>query len=111
MFIEKVSSFIFKEKNEIWFLCHFSKPSFTCLKSTMETLKRRHEACSKLTIKKNGVFVVNFEQNFTPFSNASIADFEQVNDDWAAATQRITCVLKMNKNFEQISHILLLFHC
>ena len=43
--------------------------------------KRRHEACSKLTIKKNGVFVVNFEQDFTPFSNVSIADFEQVNDD------------------------------
>ena len=43
--------------------------TFTCLKSTIETLKKRCEICSKLTTKTperhqwrySGVFIVNFE--------------------------------------------------
>ena len=32
--------------------------------------------------RRHGVFIVNFEHIFTPFSSASIVDFEQVNASW-----------------------------
>ena len=47
--------------------------------------RKRCEICSKLTIKtrpRSGVFIVNFEHNFTPFSSVSTVDFEQVNVNW-----------------------------
>ena len=52
--------------------------------------KTRCEICSKLAIKtpeqrhwhRSGVFVVNFWTYFTPCSNISNFDFEQVNASW-----------------------------
>ena len=49
--------------------------------------RKRCEICTKLTIKtperrhwrRSGVFIVNIEHIFIPFSSVSIADFEQVN--------------------------------
>ena len=47
--------------------------------------RKSREVCSKLTIKtperrrrRSGDFIVNFEQNFRPFSSVFIVDFEQV---------------------------------
>ena len=53
------------------------QPTFTCSKSTIETLEKRCEICSKLTIKTiergycrhSGVFIVNFEHYFLVFSS------------------------------------------
>ena len=43
-----------------------------------------------MKIKKNyGVFIGNFEHNFTSFSSASIVDFEQVN------VYCVACMLKV----------------
>ena len=50
-----------------------SQVTFTCLKLTMETLKKC-EMYSKLTM-----FIVNFEHISNLFSIVSIVDFEQVN--------------------------------
>ena len=33
--------------------------------------------------RRSGVFIVNLELNFAPFSSIPIADFEQVNVNWA----------------------------
>ena len=52
--------------------------------------RARSEICSKLTIKiperrqgrRSGIFIVNFEHNFTPCSSVSIVHFEQVNTGW-----------------------------
>ena len=52
--------------------------------------RKRCEMCSKLTVKiperrqwrRSGIFIVNFEHNFTPFSTVSIVNFEQVNAGW-----------------------------
>ena len=52
--------------------------------------RTRHEICSKLTIKTLeqrhwycfGVFIDDFEHYFTPYSSASIVNFEQVNAGW-----------------------------
>ena len=49
--------------------------------------RKRCEICTKLTIKtperrhwrRSGIFIVNIEHIFIPFSSVSIADFEQVN--------------------------------
>ena len=61
----------------------FLQLTFTFLKTAIETLEKS-EICSKLTIKiperrRSGVFIVNFEHIFTPFSSVSIIDFEIVN--------------------------------
>ena len=58
----------------------------------METLEKKCEICSKLTIKtperrhcrrsRSAVFIVNFEHILHFFSSVSIVDFEQVNVRW-----------------------------
>ena len=40
-----------------------------------DTTKRRHW-------RRSGVFIANFEHNFTPFYSVSIVGFEQVNVCW-----------------------------
>ena len=32
--------------------------------------------------RSSGVFIVNLEHNFTPFSNVFIVDFKQINVSW-----------------------------
>ena len=67
--------------------------TFTCSYSRIWALKKRFEICSKLTIKTperrhwrlSGVFIVKLGKYFTPFSSASIIDFEQVNFSWGAS--------------------------
>ena len=59
--------------------------TFTCSKSTIETLEKKWEICSKLTIKtwrRSDVFVINFEHISHLFS----VDFEQVNVSWVVIT-------------------------
>ena len=59
--------------------------TFTCSKSTIETLEKKWEICSKLTIKtwrRSGVFVINFEHISHLFS----VDFEQANVSWVVIT-------------------------
>ena len=59
-------------------------------KVTIETLEKRYEICSKLTIKtpkwrqwrRFGVFIVNFEHIPHLCSSFSIVNFEQVNAGW-----------------------------
>ena len=52
--------------------------TFTCLKSTVETPRKRCGICSKLTIKTvechSSVFIVNFEQ----FRSVAIVYYEQI---------------------------------
>ena len=57
---------------------------------TTETVGKKSEIWSQLTMKTperrqwrlSGVFTVNFEHIFAPFSSVSIDDFEQVNINW-----------------------------
>ena len=59
--------------------------TFTCSKSTIETLEKKWEICSKLTIKtwrRSDVFVINFEHISHLFS----VDFEQANVSWVIIT-------------------------
>ena len=58
--------------------------TFTCSKSTIETLEKKWEICSKLikTLRRSGVFVINFEHISHLFS----VDFEQVNVSWVVIT-------------------------
>ena len=46
-----------------------------CSKLTIKTLEQRHWHCF-------GVFIDDFEHYFTPYSSASIVNFEQVNAGW-----------------------------
>ena len=50
-------------------LINITQLTFTCSKLTIETLEK-------------GVFIVNFEHIFTPFSSVSVVDIEQVNVSW-----------------------------
>ena len=58
------------------------------------TTRTRCEISSKLTIKTperrqwrhSGVFIINFEQFFTPCSSVSIVKFEHANADWVTQT-------------------------
>ena len=67
-----------------------TQPAFICSKLVIETLDKRYELYSKLTISEprywrgSGVFIVNFEHIFTAFSNIYIVDFELVNAGWVA---------------------------
>ena len=59
--------------------------TFTCSKSTIETLEKKWEICSKLTIKtwrRSDVFVINFEHISHLFS----VDIEQANVSWVIIT-------------------------
>ena len=66
--------------------------TFNWSKSTIKTLKRRRQLCSKLTIKTvkwyhrlySGVFIV-FDISF---SNISIVNFEQVNVKWVLTKKK-----------------------
>ena len=59
-----------------------TQPAFICSKLVIETLDKRYELYSKLTISEprywrgSGVFIVNF--------NIYIVDFELVNAGWVA---------------------------
>ena len=53
------------------------QPAITCSKLTIKTAEQCHQLCS-------GVFIVNFEHIFTPYSSISIVNFEQVNAGWEA---------------------------
>ena len=59
-------------------LKNYTQLTFTCSKSTIETL----EKSMKYVRSRSGVFIVNFVHIFTPFSNVSIVNFEQVNVSW-----------------------------
>ena len=63
-----------------------SQLTFTCSKSTRETLEKGVKYAPKLTIKTperltEVVFVINFKK-LTPFSSISVANFEQLNVSW-----------------------------
>ena len=68
-----------------------TRSAITCLKLTVETLERRSEICSKLTIKppkrrhcrRFGGFIINFEHISHLCSRVPIVNFEQVhNASW-----------------------------
>ena len=64
------------------------------LKVNDRNTRTRCETCSNLIIKtperrhwcRSGVFIVNFEHNFTPCSRVSLVNLEQVNADWESCT-------------------------
>ena len=74
-------------------LRHYTQPTITCSKLTVETLEQRCEICSKLTIKppkrrqwrRFGGFIVNFKHISHLCSSVSIVNFTHVIAGWVKA--------------------------
>ena len=76
---------------QIWYNI-IAQPAFTCSKLRIETLEKRCEICSELTIKPPKRcqwrcfvgFIVNFEHISHLCSSVSIVKFEHVIADWVS---------------------------
>ena len=78
-------------------LRHYTQPTITCSKLTIETLEQRCEICSKLTIKpperrhwrRSGGFIINFEHISHLCSSVSIVKLKHVNAGWEGTEEAI----------------------